>query len=117
MQKRAEAAEEKALSCARASLKAPPPTRDELVGIISRAIRDTKATGSDIKGLSATLQTLVPDLFQGKDSKERPDPVALIKYIASFDGMQGAEVVKELGGAEFLANQLSEILKTPVSLG
>jgi len=93
------------------------PTREELIDIVSAALRAKNATGSDVKGLTATLQSLLPDLFSSGDQSKRPDPSAIIGYITTFAGRKGAEIVADLGGRESLETRLSEILGLPVKLG
>jgi hypothetical protein len=84
---------------------------------ISDALRKGNNTGADIKSMTTTLQLISPDLFRHSDKADRPDPCAIIKYLCTWSGAQGADMVKELGGAEFLATKLSEVLDTPVSVG
>ncbi len=96
---------------------AAPPTREELIGIVSAALRAENATGSDVKGLIATLQSLLPDIFAGSEQTKRPDPAAIIGYICTFAGKSGAEICQDLGGRESLEARLSEILGLPVKLG
>ena len=93
-----------------------PPTREELISIVSEALRSENATGSDVKGLTATLQSLVPELFTDQ-AGTKPDPCAVVAYITTWAGASGEQIMAELGGREFLAEKLSDLLHTPVSLG
>eukprot|EP00919_Chromeraceae_sp_WS-2016_P009453 GHVR01022181.1.p1 GENE.GHVR01022181.1~~GHVR01022181.1.p1 ORF type:complete len:238 (+),score=24.55 GHVR01022181.1:1053-1766(+) len=101
---------------AHASITAEPPTREELISIISTGLRDITATGSDVKGLTATLRDLMPELFRQQGDVDRPDPCALMAYICTFSGMTGEQIIAEQGGREFVEAQLSDILKTKVIL-
>lgn len=92
------------------------PTKEELVSIVSAALRAENATGSDVKGLTATLQSLLPALFASDDQSKRPDPSAVVAYITGFAGRKGSEIVQELGGVEFVEARLSEVLKVSVKL-
>ena len=93
-----------------------PPTRDELIGIISQAVRRPDGTGADIKGLTATLQSLLPDLFRDESNDRKPDPCAVLSYVVSFAGMTGPEIIQSLGGRDFVRDTLVDILKTAVIL-
>ena len=90
-------------------------TRSELIDIITDAIRRENATGSDVKGLSATLRELVPDLFTDTNALKVPANV-LIEYITSFAGRPGAEIVQELGGCDFVASKVGEVLRCRVTI-
>ena len=93
-----------------------PPTREELIGIISQAVRRPDGTGADIKGLTATLQSLLPDLFRDESNDRKPDPCAVLSYVVSFAGMTGPEIIQGLGGRDFVRDTLVDILKTAVVL-
>jgi hypothetical protein len=94
-----------------------PPTREELIGIVSAALRAENATGSDVKGLTATLESLLPELFNHAGVQIKPDPALFLGYLLHLDGCTTDELMAEIGGPEFVAGKLSEILKTPVKLG
>lgn len=94
-----------------------PPTREELIGIVSEALRRENATGSDVKGLTATLQSLLPDLFTSGDDSSKPGPDLVLAYITRFAGQSGESLADDLGGRAFVAGRLSELLGCPVSVG
>jgi len=118
LHQRAQAAEEKSRTYTRASKdgEVEPVTRAELINIITQEIRKTNRTGSDVKGLAATLQSLLPDLFADSSKAPQPDPCAVLAYVCSFSGMTGAEIVHELGGRDWMSARLRDILKTSVIL-
>jgi len=95
-------------------------TADQIAGIISDTLKDGynsgKLTGADAKGLTQTLRELLPSLFGSNDDTDIPNPAALMAYITGFSGRQGADIVQELGGREFMQARLSEILHIPVIL-
>lgn len=76
-------------------------------------------SGDCIKALQQ-LQTefgILDELKAEREEKtKRPDPCALISYLCTFGGKQGSEIIKELNGPKFVAAQLSEILKVPVTV-
>lgn len=94
-----------------------PPTREELIGIVSRAMRDDGATEAGIKALMSVLERLMPSVFVDSEADNRPDPSAVIGYLCTFAGKSGSQIVTELGGPEFLADRLSDVLRVPVRIG
>lgn len=74
------------------------------------------ATNSDAIKALQQLQSEFGILDSVKRENERPDPCAIISYITSFAGKSGSEIVRELGGKEFMEKKLSEVLKWPVIL-
>lgn len=101
---------EKAAESARVrELDVTPPTREELQGIVSAAIRDTKASGSEVNSLLKALKELIPELF-GDSSNQKPDPCAIVEYVTGWAGASGEQIVAELGGVEFLQDLIAKSL-------
>ena len=78
----------------------------------------TSSSGSDIVRAVSELQEkfgVLDDVVRERE-KVIPDPSAVIGYLCTFAGRQGEDICKELGGKEFIAAQLSKILKVPVTV-
>lgn len=94
---------------------AKPLDRAEMEAIITEAIRSNKETGTNVKGLADTIERLRPDLFTDA-TDTRPSPDAVVRYITTFAGRPGSEIVLEQGGADFLADNIGAILNCSVSI-
>ena len=90
---------------------------DTIAMTISDALRKETLTGADVKSLTSTLQLVAPELFKTDADSDKPDPCAVMGYLCSFSGAIGADLVADMGGTEFIAAQLSEVLGVPVSIG
>ena len=82
-----------------------PLTKAEAVRLLTRAARHGETP--ELVRAMAELRQTAPELF-GLDAQSiaRPDPVAIVTYVASFAGMQGHEIVAQLGGWRFIADKL-----------
>ena len=92
-----------------------PITSEEIRKRLEFVIR-TSSSGSDIVRAVGELNEKFGVLDDVSRNKNKPDPCAIITYICSFSGMTGDEIVADLGGREFLAARLSEVLKVPVTV-
>ena len=82
-----------------------PLTKAEAVAILTREARHGEAQ-ERFKAFSE-LRQITPETF-GMDAQSlaRPDPVAIVTYVASFAGMQPHEIIAQLGGWRFIADKL-----------
>ena len=82
-----------------------PLTKAEAIRLLTRAARHGETP--ELVRAMAELRQTAPELF-GLDAQSiaRPDPVAIVTYVASFAGMQGHEIVAQLGGWRFIADKL-----------
>lgn len=85
---------------------ADPITRVELFRLISGAIKDGDRVDP---ALVTALLKVAPEL--GEVDQSRPDPTAVITYVCHFAGRPGHDIVRELGGLEFIASKLCDVLK------
>lgn len=92
-----------------------PLTRDELIGIITEALRDEQVKGTEVSSLTKTIRELVPELFTAQDDNVL-DPAAYLEHITRFAGLSGAEIVQQAGGIDWMQQRLSEMLKVDVSI-
>ncbi len=83
-----------------------PVSREEVISKLSAAIRqgDSQTVVAAVKALAG----IMPEI--GTSPTEKPDPLVIVEYVASFAGRPGREIVQELGGPEFLAHKLAEVL-------
>ena len=92
-----------------APLPASPTTeamgRAELYALITAEIR----AGRVDPALVSSLLKVAPEL--GEVDQSRPDPTAVISYVCHFAGRPGDEIARELGGLEFIAAKLCDVLK------
>ncbi|VGO21129.1 hypothetical protein [Pontiella sulfatireligans] len=94
-------------------------TPDFLIQRLETILCNTSSPQDFAKALSQyDDMTGILDVFreqrEGRDN--RPDPSAILEYVCGFAGRSGAEIVKELGGASFIAGRLAEILGVPVTI-
>jgi len=75
------------------------------------------SSGADVINSLKQLQAEFGILDGIKREQSRPDPCAILAYVTGFAGKSGEQICQELGGAEFLAKELTEILKVPVRVG
>ena len=82
-----------------------PLTKAEAIRLLTRAARHGETP--ELVRAMAELRQTAPELF-GLDAQStaRPDPVAIVSYVASFAGMQPHEIVSQLGGWRFIADKL-----------
>lgn len=79
--------------------------RAELYALITAEIR----AGRVDPALVSSLLKVAPEL--GEVDQSRPDPTAVISYVCHFAGRPGDEIARELGGLEFIAAKLCDVLK------
>ena len=92
-----------------------PLTREELIGIITDALRDDQVKGTEVSSLTKTIRELVPELFTAQ-SEGVIDPAAYLEHITRFAGFSGAEIVQQAGGVDWMQQRLSEMLKSDVRI-
>lgn len=88
------------------SQDAEPITRTELFRLISGAIKDGDRVDP---ALVTALLKVAPEL--GEAEQNAPDPTAVISYVCHFAGRTGADIVKELGGLDFITAKMCAVLK------
>jgi hypothetical protein len=67
---------------------------------------------AEIGQLATTILKVQPELA-ADPADNRPDPAAIVAYVASFAGMPPEQVAQELGGVEFIARKLAHVTKIP----
>lgn len=92
-----------------------PLTRDELIGIITEALRDDQVKGTEVSSLTKTIRELVPELFTDQ-SAGLLDPTAYLEHITRFAGLSGSEIVQQSGGIDWMQQRLSEMLKSDIRI-
>lgn len=90
-------------------------TVEEMIDRVTAALRDLRATPTDVNALLKAMREINPGMFTSIEGVP-PDPCAIAETITGWAGMSGADIVKQLGGAEKMQNQLSETLKVRVTL-
>jgi hypothetical protein len=86
-------------------------TRESMRAKIGAAFQLASEPG-EIAQLSQTLLKVHPELASDPDTS-RPDPCAIVAYVASFAGMRPEQVARELGGVKFIAQKLCHVTKIP----
>ena len=90
--------------------KSPAPTiisRDEIAAKLSDAIRNGNT--AEVVSSAAALLKVMPSLAD--EEKRSADPAAVVATIASFAGMTGEQILRELGGPRFVAEKILATLK------
>ena len=82
-------------------------SRDEIAAKLSDAIRNGNTT--EVVSSAAALLKVMPSLAD--EEKRSADPAAVIATIASFAGMTGEQILRELGGPRFVAEKILATLK------
>jgi hypothetical protein len=83
-------------------------TQDEIATIIATTLR-SRPSAAEVASLTGALLKIRPQLAQD-ESRAKPDPALVVSYIASFAGMTGKQIVRELGGPKLLVQRLCSIL-------
>ena len=93
-----------------------PVTPDELIKKIEMIVRTPGANADTLKAIKMLDEQtgIFAEIKQLRGGAAKPDPCAILAYVVSFAGMTGEQIVNSLGGKEFMACQLSDILKIPV---
>lgn len=93
------------------SQSAQARTREALIDKLWTRIE----SGEFDSGTVTKLLEVLPSLTA--EASNVPDPAAIVAYLASFAGRNGADIVRELGGLGFLARRFCEVLRvTPDDL-
>jgi len=91
-----------------------PITPSEIRKRLEFVVRSSSSSGDIVRA-----SQMLKDEFGVTDKDPeaiKVSPDQLLAYITNFAGREGKEIVQELGGAEFMARRLSEILKVPVTV-
>lgn len=83
-------------------------TQDEVARIITATLRN-KPSAAEVASLTGALLKIRPQLGQDQ-TRTRPDPAAVVAYLAGFAGMTGRQIVRELGGPRLLVTRLCEAI-------
>lgn len=97
----------------------PPADVDDTTPLSVQEIRRKAArsvrlaqTSSEISQAIKVAADVQPDL-RPTGERDRPDPAAVVAFVASFAGMTGAQVAAEIGGLEFIGKKLVHVTKIP----
>jgi len=90
---------------------APIITRSELAERLSIAIREGNT--SEITQASQALVKIMPELARGEDD-DKPNPLMVANYLASWAGYPGHDLAKELGGLELLTRKWIHVLQVDI---
>jgi hypothetical protein len=90
-------------------------TQDEIAALITRTLRN-KPTAAEVASLTTALLKIKPQLAESERT-DKPDPAAVIAYVASFAGMAGKQIIGELGGPRLLVERMCQVLaQTPAQM-
>lgn len=99
----------------------PPAEEDDEREVTGTELRRKAATAlrravtsTEISQAIKTVHETQPEL-RPENAKEKPDPAAIVGFVASFAGMSPAQVAAEIGGLEFIAAKLVHVTKQPAA--